>query len=100
MIEAQEDTREGDLERAISAPPLATTSAESEVETHFYPLWELSLARVREFVREPEALFWVFIFLPLWVGSVADARCRRTTLLRHGAPQASGMERKRGRAVA
>jgi ABC-type multidrug transport system permease subunit len=62
MIEAQEDTREGDLERAISAPPLATTSAESEVETHFYPLWELSLARVREFVREPEALFWVFIF--------------------------------------
>jgi len=26
------------------------------------PLLELTLARVREFVREPEALFWVFVF--------------------------------------
>ena len=28
----------------------------------FYPLLELTLARMREFVREPEALFWVFVF--------------------------------------
>jgi ABC-2 type transport system permease protein len=27
-----------------------------------YPLWELTLVRFREFVREPEALFWVFAF--------------------------------------
>jgi ABC-type multidrug transport system permease subunit len=27
-----------------------------------HPLWELTRARVFEFVREPEALFWVFIF--------------------------------------
>ena len=27
-----------------------------------HPLVELTLARVREFVREPEALFWTFIF--------------------------------------
>jgi ABC-type multidrug transport system permease subunit len=27
-----------------------------------YPLFQLTLARVREFVREPEAVFWVFIF--------------------------------------
>lgn len=27
-----------------------------------HPLVELTLARVREFVREPEALFWAFIF--------------------------------------
>lgn len=27
-----------------------------------HPLYQLSLARVREFVREPEALFWVFFF--------------------------------------
>lgn len=27
-----------------------------------HPLIELTLARVREFVREPEALFWTFIF--------------------------------------
>lgn len=26
------------------------------------PLWELTLARIREFVREPEAVFWVFVF--------------------------------------
>lgn len=28
----------------------------------FPSLWELTLARLREFLREPEALFWVFIF--------------------------------------
>jgi ABC-type multidrug transport system permease subunit len=28
----------------------------------FPPLVELTLARLREFVREPEALFWVFVF--------------------------------------
>jgi ABC-type polysaccharide/polyol phosphate export permease len=27
-----------------------------------YPLWQLSLARLREFYREPEAVFWVFGF--------------------------------------
>jgi ABC-2 type transport system permease protein len=26
------------------------------------PLWELTKARLREFVREPEAIFWTFIF--------------------------------------
>ncbi|KAB2964216.1 MAG: ABC transporter permease, partial [Thermoanaerobaculia bacterium] len=26
------------------------------------PLWQLTRARVVEFLREPEALFWVFIF--------------------------------------
>ena len=26
------------------------------------PLLQLTLARIREFVREPEALFWAFIF--------------------------------------
>ncbi|MGD2152064.1 MAG: ABC transporter permease [Gemmatimonadales bacterium] len=27
-----------------------------------HPLWELTRARILEFVREPEAIFWVFIF--------------------------------------
>ena len=27
-----------------------------------HPLVELTLARLREFVREPEALFWAFVF--------------------------------------
>ena len=26
------------------------------------PLWALTVARVREFLREPEAIFWVFLF--------------------------------------
>src|SRR5215203_1342528 len=26
------------------------------------PLWQLTLARFREFLREPEAVFWVFVF--------------------------------------
>jgi ABC-type multidrug transport system permease subunit len=28
----------------------------------YHPLVELTLARVREFLREPEAVFWVFVF--------------------------------------
>jgi ABC-type multidrug transport system permease subunit len=31
-------------------------------EPRYYPLVELTLARLREFVREPEAVFWVIIF--------------------------------------
>jgi ABC-2 type transport system permease protein len=31
-------------------------------EDRFRPLLELTLCRVREFVREPEAVFWVFVF--------------------------------------
>ena len=29
------------------------------------PLVQLTLARLREFLREPEAIFWVFLFLSL-----------------------------------
>src|SRR6188474_1105490 len=35
--------------------------AASEVQVR-HPLVELTLARVRELVREPEAVFWVFVF--------------------------------------
>jgi ABC-2 type transport system permease protein len=64
-----------------------------------FPLMQLTLARVREFVREPEALFWAFIFpvvmsvvmavafpasgsTPVLVGIVpgADTRAIRDTL--------------------
>ena len=31
-------------------------------EHRFYPLIELTLTRLREFVREPEAVFWSFVF--------------------------------------
>ncbi len=41
-----------------AAPPLPGVSRYRPVN----PLWELTLARIREFVREPEAVFWVFVF--------------------------------------
>lgn len=41
-----------------AAPPLPGASHYRPVN----PLWELTLARIREFVREPEAVFWVFVF--------------------------------------
>src|SRR5258705_12767044 len=34
----------------------------SQSETRLYPLVELTLTRIREFIREPEVVFWVFIF--------------------------------------
>ena len=40
------------------APPLPGGSRYRPVN----PLLELTLARIREFVREPEAVFWVFVF--------------------------------------
>src|SRR5271155_5630353 len=40
---------------AVGKPPKARTLAD-------HPLVQLTLVRVLEFLREPEALFWVFIF--------------------------------------
>ena len=28
----------------------------------YYPMWELIVARLREFCREPAAIFWVYVF--------------------------------------
>ena len=28
----------------------------------YHPLWNLTLARMREFLREPEAVFWMYVF--------------------------------------
>lgn len=40
----------------------ATPSRSSRAERRLRPLVELTRVRVLEFVREPEALFWVFVF--------------------------------------
>jgi hypothetical protein len=37
------------------------------------PLVELTLARVRELVREPEAVFWVFVF-PILLAAILGSR--------------------------
>ena len=37
-------------------------SAEQRSTRRFHPLGELILARLREFCREPAAIFWVYVF--------------------------------------
>ncbi|REK11186.1 MAG: ABC transporter permease [Planctomycetota bacterium] len=38
------------------------TNAEPATARRYSPLWEIVLSRLREFYREPEALFWVYGF--------------------------------------
>ncbi|MGD9723733.1 MAG: ABC transporter permease [Pirellulales bacterium] len=45
---------------------MKTTSPQPTVEK-YSPLWQIVLSRVREFYREPEALFWVYGFPVLLV---------------------------------
>src|ERR1051326_5324167 len=42
--------------------PEARDSREPEKSQSFHPLVELTLTRIREFLREREAVFWVFVF--------------------------------------
>ena len=42
-----------------------------------HPLWQLTLVRFREFLREPEALFWVFGF-PLLLAAGLGLAFRNT----------------------
>src|SRR5881275_3191439 len=50
--------------------PKDRTPAETK---KFHPLLELTLARVREFLREPEVVFWVFVFPLLLVFALGIA---------------------------
>ncbi len=47
---------------SAGAPTSRNTSGEEKRGRVFHPLIELTLTRIREFLREKEALFWVFIF--------------------------------------
>ena len=55
-----------------------------------HPLVELTLARVRELMREPEAVFWVFVFPILLAGILGLAFRSRppdalpVAVVRHG----------------
>jgi ABC-type multidrug transport system permease subunit len=44
----------------------------------YNPLVQLTLARIREFIREPEALFWVFVF-PVLLAFALGIAFRNTT---------------------
>jgi len=51
----------------------ARRGGDPEGSTSFHPLVELTLARVREFMREPEVVFWVFAFPILLVCALGIA---------------------------
>jgi len=57
--EKTETTASGDIGSSLSRKAEAPESARS-ISGH--PLVQLTLTRLREFLREPEAVFWVFIF--------------------------------------
>ncbi len=42
-----------------SPPPTASSDRDSAPRIWHSPMWQLVVARLREFVREPEAVFWV-----------------------------------------
>lgn len=48
----------------------------------YHPLIELTLVRLREFVREPEAVFWVFVF-PVLLTCVLGIAFRNTAPEKH-----------------
>jgi ABC-2 type transport system permease protein len=45
----------------------------------YHPLWHLTLARVREFLREPEAVFWTYMF-PLFLVAALGVAFRGRTV--------------------
>ncbi|HUK89926.1 MAG TPA: hypothetical protein VLZ81_05960, partial [Blastocatellia bacterium] len=47
------------------------------ISSWFDPLIQLTLARVREFVREPEAVFWAYVF-PVLLAFVLGIAFRNT----------------------
>jgi ABC-2 type transport system permease protein len=44
----------------VSQPP--TSPQPAPAPRRYSPLWQLVVCRIKEFIREPEALFWVFAF--------------------------------------
>lgn len=55
------------------------------VESRRHPLWELTKTRLREFLREPAAVFWVFVFpLLMAIGLGVAFRSRPPDLPRVG----------------
>ncbi len=68
-----------------------------------HPLYQLTLVRLREFLREPEAVFWVFIFPILMAGGLGLAfQNRPAEVLKTGATEgrlAEGMRTEKALTV-
>src|SRR5215472_15801397 len=70
------DTPSLDIE-ADSEQPVAKPRRPDRGCRGYNPLVQLTLARIREVVREPEALFWVFVF-PVLLAFVLGIAFRNT----------------------
>ena len=64
---------EGMRESVAPSPPTPLPKGEGSSTGHCAPLRQLVLARVREFYREPEAVFWVYGFPILMVVTLGIA---------------------------
>jgi ABC-2 type transport system permease protein len=62
MSDVPEVIKKPDAAALQSGASRRRVSGEPEQRRTLHPLAELTLTRVREFVREPEVIFWVFIF--------------------------------------
>jgi ABC transporter DrrB family efflux protein len=58
---------------SAAAAPTGTPKTEPPRSKTLHPLLELTAARVREFLREPEVVFWVFVFPILLVFALGIA---------------------------
>ena len=59
----------------------------------YHPLWNLTLARMREFLREPEAVFWMYVFPLVLVAALGVAfRNRAVETFRIAVPRGDGAE--------
>jgi ABC-type multidrug transport system permease subunit len=71
-IETQAETVSAEAPRAVGSGTPAQGSKPPEAKS-LHPLVELTMARVREFLREPEVIFWVFVFPILLVFALGIA---------------------------
>jgi ABC-2 type transport system permease protein len=75
-VEIEERTERESVEAAsVQKRATITRGADDKPKAaqRLHPLWELTLARVRELLREPEVVFWVFIFPLLLVFALGIA---------------------------
>ncbi len=64
-------------------------------QSHFYPLWQLVLCRIRVFYRQPEAVFWTYGFPLVMLTALGLAfreESRETILVDVVGPQAESFE--------
>lgn len=80
LIAQEESVTREPFERTLARPsgePAPARLPEERPSERIHPLAELTRVRVREFVREPEAMFWVFVF-PILMACVLGIAFRNT----------------------